>query len=279
MYLNGVERENFSLFFENYCNGKEFELFYKCSVIEPANNYGKEMKNMRLRLSYSIESFPIAYRLTVMSLIKATVKGNSKNFYQKYFVENAAKTKDYSFACYFPNIRIKDEKIFADRVLVTISSENLTLMMHLLNGSRVGALFEHSGTKMQLDRVEMIKEKKITKPYAWFQTCSPILVEDKQGNPLTASDPNFESELNIISNKIIQSNLGRPLYQPLKIEKNQLKKKVIKENFHQAFKGYLYFTTSAGRFLISGHPSDLTYFYHNGYGLRSQCFGLVDKID
>lgn len=236
---------------------------------------------MRIRLTYSIKNFPLAYRLLVMSVIKEATRAGSESFYQNFFVKDKKQTKSYSFAAYFPNFRIDGDKILSDRVSITISSDtdNSDFMIHLLNGSQVGREYMHGRTTMQLIRIEMLKEKKISRPLAWFQTMSPILVQNESGKPLTVRDQEFEQELNVISDKILHTRLGRGLYQPLKIEKCQLKKVVIKENFHQRFDNYLYFTANTGRFLLSGDPRDLIYFYKTGLGLRSQCFGLLEKLD
>ncbi|RYL93718.1 CRISPR-associated endoribonuclease Cas6 [Sporolactobacillus sp. THM19-2] len=236
---------------------------------------------MRLRFTYTIDKFPLAYRLLIMALLKETVRKDSESFYQKFFVQEKMRTKDYSFATYFHNFQIDGDTILSHQVSVIVSSDTGTsdFMIHLLNGSRVGQIFKHNGTSMILTRIEMLKEKSIDRPYAWFNTCSPILIENKSGKPMTFEDPGFQKELNIISNKILQSNVGRSLFKPLIIEKNQFKKVVIKENFHQKFNGYLYFTVNAGRFLLSGDPRDLTYFYKHGIGNRSQYFGLLEKID
>ncbi|WP_332239039.1 CRISPR-associated endoribonuclease Cas6 [Sporolactobacillus sp. KGMB 08714] len=237
---------------------------------------------MRARLIYSIKNFPITYRLLLLSLIKESIRKEDPSFYEELFVVQEKKTKPFSLAAYFPNIRIVDDQITSDTLYLTVSADTErypNFIVYLFNALHIGQIYSHNGTTMQLRRIEFLREKRIDKSLVWFKTCSPILVEDKQGQPLLANDPRFSEELSTISNKVVLSVLGRPLYQPLVVEKHALRKVVIKENFHQNFDGPLYFTANAGKLLLSGDPCDLNFFYHTAIGLRSQFFGLLDKID
>lgn len=235
---------------------------------------------MRVRLTFKIDHFPLAYRLIILSYLKHMIRSQSETFYQSYFIDNEKQTKSHVYAAYFQNLRIRRDKIEADSMSVTVHSSNMEFMIHLLNACQKNKNFNYKKTSMSLLRFELLKEKNVKKSQIWFMTLSPLLIESKEGKPILSSDPNFEYELNSISTKIMQSNAGRPLYQPLKILNSQLRKTVIKENFHQNQDSYLFFTANKGCFLLEGDPRDLHFFYQNGLGLRNGVgFGCLDIID
>ncbi len=232
---------------------------------------------LRVRLDFHIDNFPLAYRLGVLSYIKQVIRSQSESFYQSFFIDNETQTKTYTFAAYFQNFKIEGDKIEADAMSVTVSSSNIEFMIYLINGCQQNKNFVYKDTTMSLRRLELLKEKTINTSQVWFRTLSPLLVESKHGKPVLASDPTFENELNIIASKMMQTNIGRDLYQPLKILNSHLKKMVIKENFHQVQDDYLYFTANKGEFLIKGDPRDLNFFYQNGLALRrGSGFGCLD---
>lgn len=233
---------------------------------------------MRCVFSFQIEYFPIKYRLLLLSFIKEITRSQSEEFYQSFFVEREKETKRFSFAPYFPNIRINGELIVSEELNLTVSSTNMEMMIYLINGIQQKREYSYKGRVMKFTGMKMVKEKPIVQSQVWFKTLSPILVESKERKPLLVGDDNFEEELNIISSKIMQSKYGRTLYQPIKILKHQMKKSVVKENLHQS-SGDLYFTGNTGRFLLEGDPRDLRIFYSEGIALRSnQGFGCIDVL-
>jgi len=233
---------------------------------------------MRCVFSFQIDHFPIRYRLLLLSYIKETVRSQSEEFYRSFFVEREKETKRFSFASYFPNIQTEKDLIISDSLNLTVSSSNIEMMIYLINGIQQKREYQYKGSTIRFTGMKMIKEKSITQSQVWFKTLSPILVESKEKKPLLVSDDNFEKELNIISSKMMNSNYGRPLYQPIKILKHNMKKSVVKENLHQT-SGDLFFTGNTGQFLLEGDPRDLNVFYSDGIALRSnQGFGCLDIL-
>lgn len=241
------------------------------------NNIKWEEK-MRCVFSFQIKHFPLRYRLLLLSYLKETVRSQSEDFYQSFFVEKEKQTKRFSFAPYFPNIRTDGRLIASDSLSLTVTSSNMELMIYLINGAQQNKEYHYKGSTMTFTGMKMIREKTINQSQVWFKTLAPILVESKDKKPLLASDDNFEQELNIISSKMMKSNYGRTLYRPIKILKNKMRKSVIKENFHQ-ISGDLFFTGNIGEFLLEGDPRDLSIFYSDGIALRSnQGFGCLDVL-
>lgn len=234
---------------------------------------------MRVRIYCLIEGFNIAYRLALLSFIKQAIRNQSESFYQSFFSENKMKYKPYSFSAYFNNLSVVNDQIESNEMALYVSSSDADFIIHLINGCQKRKAFTYKTFKIDVTRVELLKEKGIHEEKVIFKTLSPLLVEDKTKKPLLAADPNFEQELNFISNNIIQSSIGRTLHRPLAVRNSSFKKTVIKENFHQNYNDYLYFTANHGVFELEGDPRDLSFFYHNGIGLRTgTAFGCLDIV-
>lgn len=254
--------------------------FIKVNISSNSNNSKGEVIFLRVRLNFQISKFPVAYRLLILSYIKQAVRSQSESFYQTFFVNNEKQAKSFVFAPYFRNLEIKDDEIFAHSLLVTVTSSDLEFIIYLINGCQQNKNFSYKNFTLSLTKVEMLKEKTINKSKVWFSTLSPILVETKEGKPILVCSQDFEKELNFISSKIVETIEGRELYQPLKILESNLTKTVIKENYHQTQKNYLYYTANKGRIYIEGDPRDLTFFYQNGLGFRrGSGFGCLDIIE
>ncbi|MCL1632494.1 CRISPR-associated endoribonuclease Cas6 [Sporolactobacillus sp. CPB3-1] len=234
---------------------------------------------MRARLTFSINGFPLAFRLGVVSFVKECIRSESKTFYHQLFHIRERQCKPFTFAVYFPRLKVQDDTIIADQMIITISSVSYELMMYLFNGSQKNREYLYKKYSMNLSKFELLREKQISSSRIWMTTLSPILVEDKEGKPVLFNQANFEREFNIIMQKRLRSSENRDLYRPLIFRTIRMKKMVIKENFHQDIKDYLYFTTNTGDFLIEGDIRDLEYLYKNGCSLRSQLgFGMVDLL-
>lgn len=235
---------------------------------------------MRVRIYCLIEGFTIANRLGILSFIKQAVRSQSESFYSMFFEENKMKHKPYSFSPFFKNLSVVNDQIDSKEMVITVSSSDVEFIIHLINGCQKNKLHTYKNLKIEVTRVELAKSKTIQSDVALFKTLSPVLVEDQRKKPVLASDPNFETELNFISNSIMQSSLGRSLYRPLVIKNNALRKTVVKENFHQNQDDYLYFTANHGVFELEGDARDLNFFYLNGIGLRTgTAFGCLDIVE
>lgn len=234
---------------------------------------------MRVLIYCLIEGFTIANRLGILSFIKQAVRNQSEAFYYEFFEENKMKHKPFSFSAYFKNLSVVNDQIKSNEMILTVSSSDAEFIIHLINGCQKNKTHTYKTFKIVVTRVELLKEKVIHEHNVIFKTLSPMLIEDQFKKPVLASEANFETELNFISNNIIQSSLGRPLYRPLVVKKSSLRKTVIKENFHQSHDDYLYFTANHGVFELEGDPRDLNFFYDNGIGLRTgTAFGCLDIV-
>ncbi|MEJ5173151.1 MAG: CRISPR-associated endoribonuclease Cas6, partial [Hydrogenothermaceae bacterium] len=176
-----------------------------------------------------------------------------------------------------------------------ISSIDYRFLISLVNGLRKVKVFNLSneenmlvnGEKIYLELVDIkvLKERPIQSKTVIFKTNSPIIIEDKNDNPVIFDDENFEKELNEVTNRIFMSDIvkGRGLSEPLKFEPINMKKQVIKHTLksfrEKTGKPVMYLTGSSGIFKLTGHPKDLEILYKIGIGNRTgQGFGMVEVI-
>src|SRR5690625_5516006 len=106
-----------------------------------------------------MEKLPIAYRLGMLSIIKEMIYKGSKSYYQNLFVENEQSLKPFAHATFIQNISIKDEKIFGDRLFLTVSSPSYEFMMHLMNGSSRGDIYKYQKFIFELRRKRVLRSR------------------------------------------------------------------------------------------------------------------------
>ncbi|MFC7394015.1 CRISPR-associated endoribonuclease Cas6 [Scopulibacillus cellulosilyticus] len=233
---------------------------------------------MRIRLSFQMSSFPLGYRFGLLSVIKDIIREGSEAYYDEFFVKNKNKIKPYAFSAYFKDMKIEENKIFAKELHLTISSSKYDFIMFLINGSQKKKQFIYKDHLLELKRVEMLKIDDIKHSITAFRTLSPILIENKDGKPLSPDSPNYLCELEYASQNMVTELLQRPLQQPINILQSSLQKQVIKEHFHQTQDKPLYFTAFKGLIVLEAHKEDLQCLYDCGLGFRTnQGFGLLAR--
>lgn len=233
---------------------------------------------MRIGFTYDLPTlcFPLAHRLGVLSIIKESVRQSSEDYYKEIFVRNKREIKPFVFSTYFHNLKIEEDEIHATKLQLTVSSHDHAFLLHLYNGSQMIKQFQYRKYTAKLIHTQLLPEKNIHDEEVTFHLASPMLIENKLGNPVGPESAEYEQELNYISNLAVQAYHGRSLYRPLKIRNHVLKKQVVKEDFHQDNHQPLYFTTYKGKISLEGHPEDLQSLYDCGIGWRTNLgFGLA----
>src|SRR5690625_3311910 len=125
-----------------------------------------------------MEKLPIAYRLGMLSIIKEMIYKGSKSYYQKIFVKNEQSLKPFAHATFIQNISIKDEKIFGNRLFLTVSSPSYEFMMHLMNGSSRGDIYKYQNFIFELRRKRLLPSPPTFGDIVVFKTLSPLLIEN-----------------------------------------------------------------------------------------------------
>lgn len=265
---------------------------------------------MRIKITLETPMIPFLYRHRILSLIKEALKKSDKDY--KDFLYKNKITKPFTFNLVPPlNKEIKEGEIQIDNNFTVkdyifyskdsyfnlfISSADYRFVITLYNGLKNLKTFDFSsyenmlvnGEKviLHIKRVNVLNEKPIRGNSVVFKTNAPIIVEDKNDNPVLFSDKNFEKELNEITDRILSSPhiKGKGLEKPLKFEPIKMGKQVIKHTLksfrEKTGKPVMYLTGNTGVFRLSGHPKDLEPLYKIGIGNRTgQGFGMVEVLE
>ncbi|RSK53988.1 CRISPR-associated endoribonuclease Cas6 [Bacillus canaveralius] len=232
---------------------------------------------MRFKVSYRLSKLPMHYRMSVYSLIKQAIRLENSQYYDKLFTQSKNKIQSFSFSTFLHNFSFHDTMIHLDKITITISSPDMEFFVTILNGIPKIKEFKVNDEVWVQSQIQLLHEPNITSRKARFKTNSPILIEDKNGKPLSPRDSAYETELNYYANSQIQQFAKRNLYEPLKFTPIKMIKTVIKErNRHLNPESYLYFTTFRGTFILEGNLQDLQLLYQLGLGKRTAYFGLLD---
>jgi CRISPR-associated endoribonuclease Cas6 len=232
---------------------------------------------MRFSVSYKLSQLDQSYRMRVYSLIKQAIRLENSQYYYQLFVQAENKMKNFSYSTYLHNFSLDGTTIHLDQITITISSPDMEFAVYCFNGLRKLKEYKVDSDVWIQSKLQLLNERTISNRKVVFQTISSVLIEDKEGNPLSPSDPNYESEINYYANLQIQQFANRNLYEKLKFTPIRMRKVVVKErNRHMKTNDYLYFTTYRGSFLLEGNPQDLQLLYQLGLGKRTTYFGLLD---
>lgn len=232
---------------------------------------------MRVLLEFGMQSLPVAYRLGILSIIKEMIKQGSEDYYNVLFEVNQNKIKPFAFSTYISNMNIQGDVIWGDRFSVTVSSPSYEFMMHLMNGSQRRKVYKYKDNEWVLLNKRLLPNPPRFSSEITFKTLSPLLIENKEKQPVLADDESFEKEFNYYAEIQVRELVQRSLHQPIQVLWTSMKKQVVKEHLHQEQSAPLYFTTNVGLIKLKGHSDDLRFIYDVGVGRRrSMGFGLLD---
>ena len=155
--------------------------------------------------------------------------------------------------------------------------------MKIYNGFVKKKQYKYKEYELKKIRVDLVKEKKITKEQVIFKTLSPICVKNKEGKFLDIDDNEYLKELNYVTNMILNNYRGYGLKRELSFESLDMKKVVVKEPLRDFKKvtnrEYQYVNAFKGKFELIGDIEDLNDIYKLGIGFkRGQAFGNLDVV-
>lgn len=232
---------------------------------------------MRFFVSYRLSKLDLSYRMKVYRLIKQAVRSVNSRYYDNLFIQSENKIKPFTYSMFLHNFSIDDTMISLEQITITISSPDMEFAVHCFNGLRKIKEYKVGNEVWIQSNIQLLNEQTISSRKVVFETMSPILVENKNGKPLSPTDPNYESELNYYANLQVQQYANRDLYEKIHFTPIQMKKIVIRErNRHMKTNAFLYFTTYHGSFILEGNTQDLQLLYQLGLGKRTTYFGLLD---
>lgn len=233
---------------------------------------------MRFKILLDVQKVPQTYRMYLLSFIKDMIRKGDEELYARLY-DGTKKPKPFTFSFYMNDFTLQQEtqQYVMKNATLTFSTSDPHIGVAFFNGLSQTETFQHPDYPLKITSKQIGREQLIKSYVATFSILNSLLLEDKQKKPLLITHPNFEQELNIVTNKQFQALYGRELYEPLKIYGHQLKKQVIKETNRHAEGKILFYTAQKGDLMLQGHPEDLQLIYQDGLGLRrSQGFGLLE---
>ncbi|OCS89259.1 CRISPR-associated endoribonuclease Cas6 [Caryophanon latum] len=233
---------------------------------------------MRFKIFLDVQRIPQMYRMYLLSFIKEMIRKGDADLYAQLY-DGKKNPKPFTFSFYMKDFHFEKESqqyVMKSATLI-FSTSNPTVGVAFFNGLSQTDKFNHPEYPFKITSKEIGREQLIKSDVVTFAILNAVLLEDKNKKPILFTDPNFEQELNIITNKQFQALYGRALYEPLKVCAHKLKKQVIKETNRHADGQVLYYTAQKGDLILQGNPKDLQLIYQDGLGLRrSQGFGLLE---
>ncbi|GAB6183000.1 CRISPR-associated endoribonuclease Cas6 [Thermodesulfovibrio hydrogeniphilus] len=260
---------------------------------------------MRLKIDFSVNQLPILYRHRFMALIKEALLKSDESYKEKLYPDKKSEfskvTKPFCFSVLLPAKRraekqlIKIDNDFAvedtvyffednSNISFFVSSCDNKFIIHLYNGLlKIGQFQLFDNGIITRQRIHYIREKPIKAENIAFKTMSPILIEDKDENPILPLDnlEEFNFHFNSIHDRILKDIRDYGLKRELKFSPISIKKQVVKHTLkdfrQQTGKPVMMLTCFSGSFILEGEPEDLKILYQIGIGLRTgQGFGMID---
>lgn len=232
---------------------------------------------MRIQFEFEITNLPLQYRLGILSIIKEMIRRGSEAYYEQTFQKNKRDMKPFAYSTYIQNIKINNDEITGDRLILTISSPFYEFIMYMMNGSQRLNVYRYKDYQFKLKHKRLLPKPPEFTDVVIFETASPILIENKIGKPVLAEDETFEKEFNYYANLAVNEFHNRNLKEPIQIMECIMKKVVVKERLHQDIERDIYLTANQGVLKLKGHPDDLKFLYDIGIGRRRALgFGLLN---
>ncbi|EGL83968.1 CRISPR-associated protein Cas6 [Caldalkalibacillus thermarum TA2.A1] len=240
---------------------------------------------MRIQIPFEVEKeqLPLDYRMGVVSFIKEALRRSDEQYLQKLYPSDSRSFKPFGFSVYLRGFNLQDDAIHTKGITVTVSSADPTFILHLYNGALKIKKHSYKNHSWKRQRIRMLNEKKIRSDTVLFRTLSPLLIEKKDGTPVSPEDQiTYEQEFNYYADLVVQQLFNRPLRRKIQVEPVAMKKVVVKESNHVFQKNatqhkYLFFTPYQGLLKLTGDQEDLTCIYQASIGRRrSQGFGLLE---
>ncbi|WP_339288771.1 CRISPR-associated endoribonuclease Cas6 [Ureibacillus sp. FSL K6-0786] len=235
---------------------------------------------MRFKIFLDVQKVPQAYRMYLLSFIKEMIKKGDEEVYNHLY-DGKKKPKPFTFSFYMNNFKLHEEtsEFVMKNATLIFSTSDVRVGVAFFNGLSITQKYDHPEYPLKIISKQIAHEKPITSNVVTYNILNALLIEDKTKKPLLISNPTFEQELNIITNKQFQVLYGRELYEPLIICGHRLKKQVIKETNRHANGQILFFTAQKGIIMLQGNPEDLNLIYQDGLGLRrAQGYGTLEVI-
>ena len=273
---------------------------------------------MRFRVLFETEKLPVIYRHRVVALFKEALKRTDPELKESFYGSSVPKPFTFNISLP-PGYRVVKRPVQIDGeftpekfpvlrevpvfefeggapLSLWISSSDYRFLISLFNGLMTLKEFSFSGNEEMLvggerliwkiKRVFPLRDRPVTKSEVTVKTCSPILIERKEGGkkvPVTVDSPEFSEAFTTLTEKIFKTLHGRAPKQPITLKPIKAKSKKIKHTF-KAFREktglpIMTLTVNEGFFKLTGDSEDLSLLVMTGLGARTgEGFGMVEVI-
>lgn len=241
----------------------------------------------KIELNPVDKNIPIGNRFMICSLIKKAISDGDKELFNSIYLyedKKNKKIKDFTFSIYLNDFKVNDCYIEVNgKIIVTISTSNYNIGIAVYNGLLRNKSFTYKDYKLEIVKVTLLKENKVTTNNIVCKTLSPIFIRDKEGKAIDIYDDNFQETFNYICDLYLKTYRGIGLTERMKFSPINMKKIVIKEDiagFQEVTgKRFIFIDAYKGVFNLQGNVHELQILLEAGVGFRrSQGFGLIDLI-
>ncbi|ADU97579.1 CRISPR-associated endoribonuclease Cas6 [Thermovibrio ammonificans] len=271
---------------------------------------------MRLKITFIAESVPILYRHRIVSLFKESVKRTDPSYFRELY--SFPTPKPYTFSLALPRgfilkqLPVQVDSDFTPEthpeelsalevfefpnggyISLLVSTSDYRFLVSLVNGLvRLGRFNFTNRDEMvvggkslswEVVKVAPLPERRVQELPVTVRTLSPILVEERGGNPILPDNPRFNEAVNFVVNRRLKLLRGRGLRRPIALEPLKVRKKVVKHTFsyfrRRTGRPIMYLTCSEGTFKLYGDREDINFLLDTGIGNKTgQGFGMVEVV-
>lgn len=238
----------------------------------------------RMELSLEKENLNKDKNRIFLSYIKHIFEEYDKEFYNKLYINEENKIKEFTFALYMPNCIFKREEILIPdkKVILNFSTYDTVTGIMFFNSAmkNIYKNYKIKGNILTLNNIYLVKEKTISESSVIFKTMSPIVVRHHNGN----NEKTWYYDLNELKGKeIFLKNLKYQLLnvfgkdRSLDIDEVNIE---ILQNKTVKVKNYdVVILSNISVIKVNAKSYILDYLYKGGIGSkRSSGYGMVDII-
>lgn len=243
---------------------------------------------MRIQVILEGNKVPRHYHFALISLVKGALSVSNPELANTlyYYSEGRANKQIKPFTGYMKmyEYELKGEEFEVNgNIHVYISSPDPEFVLYVYNGLIQQREFQYKNYNFKVSHVKVLREKLPKTGKVLCQTNSPIVIRNREGKFLDIDDPNYQVELNYISNEFVKQFEGRSLYSPIKLTPVLMNKKVVQLK-HDVFnklnqEGIFFLNSYEGSFILEADSRDAKLLVQAGLGFkRSQFLGCIEVI-
>jgi len=238
---------------------------------------------LRIEISIKLKNNELAqdYAPSFVSLIKAVLSDNDKTLFEKIYVKNEHKEKNFCFAVKLNRPQFHKDKIFLEdeniRMIIDVSdfSDGIDMYNAFVRYKNKPYPFPN-GNMIEIKDVGIKNHKQTISDQILIKMQSPLLVrinEESRNRYISCNDEEFKKYFSLSVLSMLKN-----LYN-IDLETNEIQiftvdsKKTVVNTFGNKITGNI------GTYIIKSHPDILNIISQTGIGSRrSQGFGCFDII-